>query len=157
MGTDYYADAGQCKNPFNKNYELREVKFYYNDSSDFDENFNRILSITEPFFPSKKEEISKVEFQFIIDDSATYTNWNDFRSKEAMETYRKVVQKEKDKAHFEKTLNQKREEYSSTNADGKKKLEPSILDLEKRIPQLNDEINKLINETRILEIQELKK
>ena len=106
---------------------------------------------------AEKEEIRKVEFQFIIDDSATYTDWNDFRSKEAMETYRKVVQKIKDKAHFENTLNQKREEYSSTNADGKKKLEPSILDLEKRIPQLNDEINKLIIETRILEIQELKK
>ena len=104
-----------------------------------------------------KEEIRKVDFHFIIDDSATYTNWNDFLSKEAKETYRKVVQKIKDKAHFEKTLNQKREEYSNTNADGKKKLEPSILDLEKRIPQLNDEINQLIIETRKLEIQELKK
>ena len=104
-----------------------------------------------------KEEIRKVDFHFIIDDSATYTNWNNFLSKEAKETYRKVVQKIKDKAHFEKTLNQKREEYSNTNADGKKKLEPSILDLEKRIPQLNDEINQLIIETRKLEIQELKK
>ena len=104
-----------------------------------------------------KEETQKADFHFIIDDSATYTNWNDFCSKEAMETYRKVIQKEKDKAHFEKTLNQKREEYSSTNADGKKKLEPSILDLEKRIPQLNEEINKLIIETRKLEVQELKK
>ena len=104
-----------------------------------------------------KVETQKADFHFIIDDSATYTNWNDFCSKEAMETYRKVIQKEKDKAHFEKTLNQKREEYSSTNADGKKKLEPSILDLEKRIPQLNEEINKLIIETRKLEVQELKK
>ena len=105
---------------------------------------------------AEKEEIRKVEFQFIIDDSATYTNWEDFRSKEAMETYRKVVQKEKDKAHFEKTLEMKREEYANSNADGKKKLEPSILDLEKRIPQLNEEIIKLIIETRNLEIQKLK-
>lgn len=60
MPGDLHFTGWQCKNPFNKNYELREVKFYYNDSSDFDENFNRILSITEPFFPSKKEEISKV-------------------------------------------------------------------------------------------------
>ena len=105
---------------------------------------------------AEKEEIRKVEFQFIIDDSATYTNWEDFRSKEAMETYRKVVQKEKDKAHFEKTLEMKREEYANSNADGKKKLEPSILDLEKRIPQLKEEIIKLIIETRNLEIQKLK-
>ena len=105
---------------------------------------------------AEKEEIRKVEFQFIIDDSATYTNWEDFRSKEAMETYRKVVQKEKDKAHFEKTLEMKREEYANSNTDGKKKLEPSILDLEKRIPQLNEEIIKLIIETRNLEIQKLK-
>jgi hypothetical protein len=83
--------------------------------------------------------------------------WSDFRSNEARNAYRQLLQKEKDKAHFEKTLNQKREEYSNTNAEGKKKLEPSILDLEKRIPQLNEEINKLIIETRKLEIQALKK
>ncbi|MBR4923213.1 MAG: PD40 domain-containing protein [Bacteroidaceae bacterium] len=105
---------------------------------------------------AEKEEIRKVDFQFIIDDSATYTTWDDFRSKEAMETYRKVVQKIKDKAHFEKTLEMKREEYANSNAEGKKKLEPSILDLEKRIPQLNEEISKLIIETRNLEIQKLK-
>ena len=105
---------------------------------------------------AEKEEIRKVDFQFIIDDSATYTTWDDFRSKEAMETYRKVVQKIKDKAHFEKTLEMKREEYANSNADGKKKLEPSILDLEKRIPQLNEEIIKLIIDTRNLEIQKLK-
>ena len=104
----------------------------------------------------QKEEIKKADFHFIIDDSATYTNWSDFRSKEAMETYRKVIQKEKDKVHFEKTLEMKREEYANSNADGKKKLEPSILDLEKRIPQLNEEIIILIIETRNLEIQKLK-
>jgi hypothetical protein len=83
--------------------------------------------------------------------------WSDFRSNEARNAYRQLLQKEKDKAHFEKTLLQKREEYANMNADGKKKLEPSILDLEKRIPQLNEEINKLIIETRKLEIQALKK
>jgi hypothetical protein len=82
--------------------------------------------------------------------------WSDFRSNEARNAYRQLLQKEKDKAHFEKTLLQKREEYANMNADGKKKLEPSILDLEKRIPQLNEEIIKLTIETRRLEIQELR-
>jgi len=105
---------------------------------------------------AENEETKKVDFHFIIDDSATYTNWSDFRSSEAMDTYRKVVQKIKDLAHFEKTLNQKREEYSNAKTDGKKKLEPSILDLEKRIPQLKEEIKKLTITTRNLEIQKLR-
>ena len=105
---------------------------------------------------AEKEENQKQDFHFIIDDSATYTMWSDFRSNEARNTYRQLLQKEKDKAHFEKTLLQKREEYANMNADGKKKLEPSILDLEKRIPQLNEEIIKLTIETRRLEIQKLR-
>lgn len=106
---------------------------------------------------AENKKAKKDDFHFIIDDSATYTVWSDFRSKEAMETYRKVLQKEKDLDYFRSALKQKREEYASTNADGKKKLEPSILDLENRIPQLKEEITQMILSTRNLEIQELRK
>ena len=43
-----------------------------------------------------KEEVKKADFHFIIDDSATYSHWSDFRSKEAQNVYRQLIQKEKD-------------------------------------------------------------
>ena len=104
-----------------------------------------------------KEEEKKADFHFIIDDSATYSHWSDFRSKEAQNAYRQLIQKEKDLNQLQANLAQKREEYISQNGLGKKKLEPSILDLEKRVPQLMEEVEKLTNEVRRLEIEKLRK
>ena len=68
-----------------------------------------------------------------------------------------LLQKEKDLNQLQASLEKKREEYASENGLGKKKLEPSILDLEKRIPQLIEETEKLTNEVRRLEIEKLRK
>jgi hypothetical protein len=106
---------------------------------------------------AKEEETKKTDFLFIVDDSATYTSWSDFRSKEAQNAYRQLLQKEKDLNQLQTSLEKKREEYASENGLGKKKLEPSILDLEKRIPQLIEETEKLTNEVRRLEIEKLRK
>ncbi len=102
------------------------------------------------------DEKKKAEFQLIIDDSATYTLWSDFRSVEARDFYRQLLQKEKDLKHFQRTLQQKRNEYASENGLGKKKLEPSILDMEKRVLQLEKEIESLYIKTRNAEIQKLR-
>ena len=67
------------------------------------------------------------------------------------------MQKEKDLNWLKNTLEQKRQEYGNANAAGKKQLEPSILDLEKRIPQLKKEVEALTMETRRLEIERLRK
>jgi len=104
-----------------------------------------------------KEEVKKTDFHFIIDDSATYSHWSDFRSKEAQNVYRQLIQKEKDLNQLQSNLNKKREEYIHENGLGKKKLEPSILDLEKRVPQIMEEIEKLTNEVRRLEIAKLRR
>lgn len=105
----------------------------------------------------KKEQEQKADFRFIINDSATYTTLADFQSKEAQNAYRQLMQKEKDLSQLKRTLELKRNEYSNENGLGKKKLEPSILDLEKRIPQLTKEIEKFRLEVRKLEIQKLTK
>lgn len=105
---------------------------------------------------TEKEETQKADFYLVIDDSATYTNWNNFRSKEAQELYRQLLQKEKDLEHFKLTLRQKRVEYESENESGKKKLAPSIIDIEKRIPQLKDEIEQLSEKVKNTEIQKLR-
>ena len=104
-----------------------------------------------------EEGTKKADFEFIIDDSATYTSLNDFHSKEAQNAFRQLQQKQKDLAHLTLTLKQKRTDYEMENGLGKKKLEPSILDLEKRIPQLREEVEKLTTEVRNLEIKKLRK
>ena len=106
---------------------------------------------------AKEEDAKKTDFHFIVDDSATYTSWSDFRSKEAQNAYRQLLQKEKDLNQLQTSLEKKREEYASENGVGKKKLEPSILDLEKRIPKLIEETEKLTYEVRRMEIEKLRK
>ena len=71
--------------------------------------------------------------------------------------YRQLVQKEKDLNQLQTNLAQKREQFATENGLGRKKLEPSILDLEKRIPQLVEEVEKLAIEVRRLEIAKLRR
>ena len=131
---------------------LRNIRTTWTDM-DLVRNARQRLA-TLKYTESKEEK--KNDFHFIIDDSATYTTWSNFRSKEAMEAYRQLLQKEKDLAHFKQTLQQKRVEYQNGNKENKKKLEPSILDLEKRILQLEAEIKKLETTARNLEVQKLR-
>ena len=81
---------------------------------------------------------------------------SNFTSTEAQNAFRQLVQRKKDLNQLKLTLDQKRNEYATENGLGKKKLEPSILDLEKRIPQLIDEVEELTIEVRRLEVKELK-
>lgn len=131
---------------------LHSIRSTWQDEDQVREARQRLATLK---YASEKE-IQKTDFKLVIDDNATYTLWSDFRSNEARESYRQLVQKEKDLAHFQQTLQQKRSEYESENGLGKKKLEPSILDMEKRILQLKEEIDQLYKTTRNLEIQKFK-
>lgn len=55
MPADAHFTGWQCKNPYNKNYDLREVKFYFNNTTEFTNNYSQILKVTEPFFPVANE------------------------------------------------------------------------------------------------------
>ena len=67
------------------------------------------------------------------------------------------MQKEKDFSFLSYTLQTKRDQYAGANVKERKELTPSILDLEKRIPQLMREIEQLTKEVRRLEIEKLRK
>ena len=132
---------------------LRSIRTTWTDEAKVREARQRLAALKY----AKDDESRKGDFHFIIDDSATYTSLDNFLSKEAKESYRKLMQTEKDLEQLKTTLAQKRKEYESENGLGKKKLEPSILDLEKRIPQLMEEVEKLTFDVRRLEIEELRK
>ena len=132
---------------------LRSIRTTWTDEKQVREARQRLAALKY----AKEEETKANDFHFIIDDSATYTTWTDFRSKEAQNAYRQLVQKEKDLQLLQDNLAMKRDQYEAENGLGKKKLEPSILDLEKRIPQLMDEVERLSNEVRRLEFEKLRR
>ena len=132
---------------------LQSIQYTWTDEEQVRDARQRLAALKY----TQEKEVKKNDFLFIVDDSATYTVWQDFRSKDAQNVYRQLLQKEKDLKQLQNQLEQKRDQYATTNVEGKKKLAPSILDLEKRIPQLMDEIEKLTLEVRRLEIEKLRK
>ena len=132
---------------------LRSIQTTWTDEEQVRDARQRLAALKY----GKEKEVKKTDFQFIVDDSATYTVWEDFRSKEAQNMYRQLVQKKKDLNQLQTNLAQKREQFATENGLGRKKLEPSILDLEKRIPQLVEEVEKLAIEVRRLEIAKLRR
>lgn len=133
---------------------IANIRTTWNDETEVREAQNRLASLMKSDGETPKK---KNDFHFIINDNATYTQWGDFRSKEAQNTYRQWMQKEKDLNQLQADLSQKRKTYSQSNESGKKKLTPAILDLEKRIPQLMEEMERLTLEVRRLETEKLKK
>jgi len=132
---------------------LRSIRTTWTDDTKVQAARQRLANIQL----ADKENKPKGEFTFILNDRFTYHNLQDFRSTEARNSYRQVLQKEKDLNQLTQSLQQKRLQYGSENGLGKKKLEPSILDLEKRIPQLMEEVEKVTLEVRRLEIERLKR
>ena len=103
---------------------LRSIQATWTDENQVREARQRLA----PLKYAKEEEVKKADFHLIIDDSATYTSWSDFRSKEAQSTYRQLLQKEKDLNQLQQNLANKREQFATENGLGQKKLEPSILE-----------------------------
>ena len=97
---------------------------------------------------------NKKDFSFIIDDGAVYTSLNDFRSKEAKAQYQSLMQKQKDLSLLEEALNKQRNAYQKGS---KEQLAPAILDKEKRIDDLRNEIEALKWTVRNTEIKALGK
>lgn len=105
---------------------------------------------------AKESEQKQTDFTLIIDDTAVYHRWNDFRSDEARKLYRQLVQKQKDYDTLKKSLDNKREQYAQGNSTQKQNLSPSILELEKRTEQLLKEMDQLSINVRNEEIKKLK-
>lgn len=84
-----------------------------------------------------------VDFEFIIDDSTTYNSLDDFQSPAAKQLFLRYRQLKKDYIQQEERLNDLRQQYTSGNKQEKEKLAPGILDLEKRILQMDKELSTL--------------
>ena len=96
------------------------------------------------------------EFEFIIDDHTTYHQSSDFKSPQAKELFNQYRQQEKDFKQQLNKLEEQRALYSRASDNDKAKLAPAILDLEKRIWQLSDEVERAAIKVRNTEKQTLK-
>lgn len=106
---------------------------------------------------SKDENTRKADFTFIVDDSATYHSLRDFRSAEARKQFQMLQQKEKDLESLIGQLDKKREAYAQAPESNRANMAPGILDMEKRVEQLRQDIEVLTNTVRNTEIRQLRK
>lgn len=104
----------------------------------------------------KPVKTQKYDFQFIINDKNVYHALSDFHSDEARQLFNQFRQKEKDIESLEATLIELRETYQQATSEAKSQMVPSILEKEKRIKELHNEINKLTEQIRNTEINALK-
>lgn len=106
---------------------------------------------------SKDENTRKADFSFIVDDSATYHSLRDFRSAEARKQFQMLQQKEKDLESLIGQLDKKREAYAQAAESNRANMAPGMLDMEKRVEQLRQDIEELTNTVRNTEIRQLRK
>ena len=102
------------------------------------------------------EKEKKGDFRFVVDDNAVYHTLSDFHSEDARKKFQQLQQKEKDLQTMNESLVKIRDNYASGNQSLKEKLAPGILDREKRVRELYEEIEKLTLDIRNTEIKKLK-
>lgn len=132
-----------------KLYSLKET---WNDESEVKEALARLQMVLD----YKPKEHRKVDFELVIDDNRTYHVWGDFKSAEAKKLFQHFLRLKKDYLVQEDKLEKMRLRYIQSGNEEKIQLSPSILDLEKRVLQMNIELDTLEVEVRNKEKVNLK-
>ena len=129
---------------------LRGISLTWTDKTLVDEARQRLDAVAEG---GKREKKPTHDFEFIIDDSHTYHELNDFHSEEAKESYRQYAQAEANLRRQQHKLDDLRQQYQQADQTGKANLTPAILDLERLTRRLDAELRQAAIEIRRLEKQ----
>ncbi len=106
---------------------------------------------------AKSETSKKGEFLFVVDDQRDYRTLSDFRSDKARSLYKEyMVRKERHADNIE-LLEQRRSEYSASNAAKRSRMESGILSLEDKVEKEHKELKRIELEVRRLEHEKLYK
>lgn len=116
---------------------LSSIKQTWADNDLVTEALQRLKDVST----EKKEVKQKHDFEFVIDDQTVYYKMADFRSPQAKKTFQKYRQLENSYAQQSNKLDDLRKRYASAPQTERGKMAPGMLDLEKRIEQLADEID----------------
>ncbi len=92
-------------------------------------------------------------FIFIVNDNRIYTSINNFRKPESKKLYQEMNNMQNDLYALEKELDKLREKYTTANQTTKEKMKPGILDKEKRVENLRNEIENTAKKIRNTELK----
>lgn len=98
----------------------------------------------------------ETDFELVIDDHIVYHHWTDFHSKEARNLYQSLLSKTHDLDALQQALDAQRIQYNKANRAQRQQLAPGMLDQEKRILQLQKELQGMAVSVRNTELQKLK-
>ena len=119
--------------------QIHSLKETWKDKQAVTEALQRL----EAAISHKPKERRAMDFEFVIDDHTTYYLMSDFKSAKAKSLFQRYQQMEKDYYQQEEKLNSLRQQYAGANQQGKEKMAPAILDLEKRVLQMSEELDTL--------------
>lgn len=105
---------------------------------------------------AKPQQVKETDFEFVIDNNHTYYRLSDFVSHKAKDLYLKYEQLSNDFKQQSDKLSGLRESYAEASKGNKIKMAPAILDLEKRIKQMQLELDKQTVSIRNTEKQNIK-
>lgn len=129
--------------------QLRSLKETWTDADALKAALGRLQSATN----AKPRTAKKHDFEFVIDDRATYYRTDDFRSPKAKALHGKYVQIKQSRKQLQEKLEGMRSEYTRADKDGKEKMTGAILDLEQRVLQLQTEMEETAIQVRHWEKQ----
>ena len=134
--------------------QLLSIKDTWKDNQDMQLAQQRIADIN-----SSKAEIKVIQkdFELVIDDLDTYYTLKDFHSDKARELATQWMQEVKNLTSLSNQLEQKRTAYSHADDSQRNSMRASILDMEKRVEQLEKSVAKQEIEVRNTENRHLGK
>ena len=103
-------------------------------------------------FKSKKSD-----FKFVVDDQLICYTLKDFKSVEARKAFKLMLQVESDKNNLLKDLERLRNNYITASSAQKKAMSPEILDKERRVLQLTEQLQSMEVEIRNMELTAIEK
>jgi len=118
---------------------LHSLKETWKDKQAVSEALQRL----ETAIGQKPQEHRAMDFVFVIDDYTTYYQMSDFQSAKAKSLFQQYRQMKKDYYRQEEKLSDFRRQYAGADRQEKEEMTPAILDLEKRVLQMSEELNAL--------------
>ncbi len=112
-----------------------------------------VAGVRKTTFSVTKEQ---KKFDFVINDSLRYSQWEHFRSSEARELYRQVHTQEATKDSLSAEMAQMRKEFLSINSDDKRnEIIADVLKIERVVYNLEDDIKAQSDKVRKIEISKI--
>jgi len=116
--------------------QIKSLKETWKDKEAVKEAKERLKTAIE----HKPTELEVHDFEFIIDDNTTYTKFEDFKSPKAQELFKEYQQTETNLEKLSDQLNTQRNTWSHAGNEVKKNNAQGLLDLEKRVEKMEEEL-----------------